>query len=1312
MKRAFRRMSLAGLLAGTAACLGLTGWAAPNPVPYREPFESAVYTNGFPIAGTNGWSAFVASAGLVVTNGAGAVSALTNYTLGGHAFPIATNHLKVLQVTDEIADDVSTATGGVVAVEMMAMPSLPETEPAGDTNWQFAVHLNAASNLVVWHQNRIGTPTNEWRALTNGPALPVGQWARFSVVQDYGHGMFRLRVNEGAWVSDDAGWTGPGGTTPGTWFYMVQTNATLHTLGIGETTTNFIDDVVVTTRRITWSTNQFTECVTNNGAIDAAVPLRLALDYDSFTGTNGQVYGAAECLVSNVPAGLAAVVTRTSATNLTMVLTGAAVAHEAADSIANLSVRLTDAAFAAGKAADVAGSALTNLLVVFADTPVVTYSRTYFDERAANDGGIDNTIPLLISLTNGAFAGGADEEFGTNSAKVVVENLPSNLVASLVRTDGSHLTVTLMGTALQHGSADSISNLAFRLQDGAFVSAPAFSVAGATRTNLEVRFVGAVQAGEVQYAQTTFEEAASNNGAVDGTTLTMVAKDLLGTNGEDFVASGRAVVSNVPGGLGLHLIRAGIRQLTLAFSGNASAHAATDSITNLGIALGDSAFVGGGASSVSNAVRADLQVVFHDQPVLSAPLARFGEGVANDGSISNALTVTLSGESFAAVAFASNVQYTVSGVPAGLTFALVRDSATQVTAQLTGHAAAHAAGDSVAGLTLAFLDGAFAAVPAANVNGDPVVFAIDFHDPPVLAAAQRHFMEGSINDGSISNALPITLGGGTFSNAVFMAGTHYSASGVPSGLTLTVTRDNATQVTARLTGRADAHTAADSVTNLTIAFADGAFDNVAAANISGDPVALDVDFLDQPMVSAAGTQFVEASANDGSIGNTLSMALTGGTFASGPFVADTHYTVSGVPAGLTFSLTRDGATNVTVQLAGRAVAHAASDSVTNLVVTFLDAAFTGVSASNVNGHPVAFGVAFNNAPVVVFGFDTFNEASLGTIDNAASHLITLSGGAFAGADGSDFVAAGMATVSNVPAGLTATIIRDGGAQLSMSLVGTAYLHDSVDSISNLSVVLSTAAFAGVAASNVVGPAKSDLRVVFRDDTPFVYHVPYEESFEAELPGSYLTAVRGWSGEHAEAGIFTAETSLVTAPWAFGGLALPLATNHVQTAYLQSDIGAAIESMPGQQVTIDFMARPAPMVDQPQVDASMQMAFFVTTNGQLAIWHQNRTAAPTNEVRVLAEAPGVSTNGWTRFTVCQDYTAHMFQIRVNGSKPVADAAGWSGAGGSQPGTWFYMVQTNAALSRFGMAGVGAGYLDDLTVRTSFSNWANGSLFRFR
>ena len=1065
---------------GAALLTGALAWQTAgadvtNTVPWSDAFES--YANGATVVGANGWSA-ESPGGAVATNAAGLVPLLADYTNslpGVRSFPLpATNHAVILQTTTMATNSILGATGGVVAVEFMVLPVAQAVPPPVSTNLHYAFYVDTSSNLVIWHQNRTGGATNnEWRPLTNGLAISTNAWSRFTIVQDYGHLMFQVRVNENTnAAADSAGWSspGPGATQPGSWFCMVKTNAWLSHVMLGGDDTNYVDDLLLTNRCVTWSTNGFVESVANDGTIDTNTTVTMAVRYDTFAATNGQALDPSVFTVANLPAGLTGVVTCVDATHARLTLSGRASPNEASNSVANLTVTLNDGAFALGNAADVVGRSDNAIAVTFQNSAgigTLTYSGTHFGEAAVNDGSIGNTLTLRL--------------------------------------------------------------------------------AGATFTNL-------------------------------------------------------------------------------------------------------------------------------------SPLV-------------------------------AGTHYTVSNVPQGLTFVLDRSDATTAVARLTNNATVHTAAAST-NIALMFLPAAFPG--ASSVIGSVTNLAVDFVDPPVLNYSGTNFAEAAANDGTITSVIAITLTGDTFVNGPFVAGIHYTTSAVPADLALVLTRSSATTVTVSLTGTASAHAAANSVPDLGFSFLSAAFSTVAAGNIIGSAPTIGISFLDPPVLHCdAGTIFVEAPANNGSIGGPLTITLTGDTFANAAFVASNQYTVANVPAGLTFSLSRDSGTQLTASLAGQADNHRSADDIGNLTVTFLDAAFNTVHAANVVGHPLAFAVTFNDQPVLTYSGNNFQETAGGLIDNRAPLTITLSGDTFA-ADVANRIA-----VTNLPAGLAAAFSRDSGAQVSVSLNGAATSHASVNSISNLTFTFQAGAFANADANQVDNYLKNDLRVTFIDEFEFFNVVPYGESFEDYASGLWLAGTNGWTADYyADAGIVSSDPAVGANELGYlrSHPQFPLVTNHVQMLAIKDTLRTAIHSQSNALVYLDFMTQPVALREVPDSNTNVQYAFYVSTNLQLVIWHRNCAGGtPANEWRTLQNGPQIDTSRWVRFTVAQDYTHNLFQLRVNEHDPIVDPAGWTEGGVALTGSWFHMVQTNGTMSHFIVSGLGQSYLDDLTVRTSLPasfGGSPGTIFEFR
>jgi len=292
-----------------------------------------------------------------------------------------------------------------------------------------------------------------------------------------------------------------------------------------------------------------------------------------------------------------------------------------------------------------------------------------------------------------------------------------------------------------------------------------------------------------------------------------------------------------------------------------------DSITTFVLKTG----VAGSGNSLSTAYYAlDFSVgpSWNATPVTTGTVAKnltynansMSEAVANDGSFTSSITITLNNDTFTGANgdnFILSSLATVSGLPAGLTAVVTRAGPTTATLTLTGNATAHANAQDTS-LLISFANGAFAGNNASVVtgNGDYAI-ALNFADPvvtPALSYSGSTLSEAGANDGSISTTLTITLANDTFAGAdgVISGTAKVTVSNVPAGLTAVVTKTSSTTATLTLTGTATAHANAQDINNLTVAFGNTAFTGGNAAGVTDSTKSnLQVDFAD-PASSGGG----------------------------------------------------------------------------------------------------------------------------------------------------------------------------------------------------------------------------------------------------------------------------------------------------------------------------------------------------------------------------------------------------------------------------------------------------------------------------
>jgi VCBS repeat-containing protein len=196
---------------------------------------------------------------------------------------------------------------------------------------------------------------------------------------------------------------------------------------------------------LTYSATTFVEAAANDGTISTSVTITLAGDTFSDDVVTNDLVSA-----SNVPAGLTANFVRTSATVITVTLTGAATANANADDVSNLGISFTEGAFNSFPADRVTGAVRNDLVIDFRDpnaAPVITAGPTFSETQitiTANDPNGDT-----ISLREGTSSLG--NLSGGSSTSITLGSGSSGSSGSLNVWDGEDETDT--GFILMRGTS-------------------------------------------------------------------------------------------------------------------------------------------------------------------------------------------------------------------------------------------------------------------------------------------------------------------------------------------------------------------------------------------------------------------------------------------------------------------------------------------------------------------------------------------------------------------------------------------------------------------------------------------------------------------------------------------------------------------------------------------------------------------------------------------------------------------------------------------------------------------------------------------
>jgi len=216
--------------------------------------------------------------------------------------------------------------------------------------------------------------------------------------------------------------------------------------------------------------------------------------------------------------------------------------------------------------------------------------------------------------------------------------------------------------------------------------------------------------------------------------------------------------------------------------------------------------------------------------------------------------------------------------------------------------------------------------------------------------------------------------------------------------------------------------------------------------------------------------------------------------------------------------------------------------------------------------------------------------------------------------------------------------------------------------------------------------------------------PVIESFESYSAGYSIASAPGWTAQEPDTAVVTTNAAALAALGDYlAAHAPPIVTTHEKVLAFTSPVRSQVRTEPGRGVVTDFLLRPTLRDRIPDASDGAQAGIVFDTNGVAAIYSRDMAAA-SNRWHILAGAPAVASGQWVRVTFRQDYVHHMYQVSLNGGLPLEDAAGWSGPGGTQQGSWFHMAQTNGYLSAVATEGTGS-YLDDLSVVSELPGVAN-------
>ncbi|MBN1182891.1 MAG: T9SS type A sorting domain-containing protein [Bacteroidales bacterium] len=336
------------------------------------------------------------------------------------------------------------------------------------------------------------------------------------------------------------------------------------------------------------SHDYFVESLANDGSISNDIPVVIRYFYrqgGTFTGSNGDNFVTGNKVnVYNLPAGLAAVVTRTSDTTLALTITGNATNHTPTDDSLNVELEFLDGAFSHGDTALV-------------EDYLITHIRIFFNREQVVVSGAENFPQINGTYIADGFYNGATMyrkgnywlgNRGCNSTWVIIlgrGNMP-------------------WGCPFAHSVVESVRVPETWYEYG--------------RGNTSYPVTVAIP-NSLSYSKDIFSENLINDGSINNSDTGLISLTdpfgftFSGSNGDNFVSLGRVNVYNMPTGLTAQINKINDTTLTFIITGNAVSHAAANSVYNLTLEFLNSAFTNNDTSVVSNSTKDDIQVIFNPE---------------------------------------------------------------------------------------------------------------------------------------------------------------------------------------------------------------------------------------------------------------------------------------------------------------------------------------------------------------------------------------------------------------------------------------------------------------------------------------------------------------------------------------------------------------------------------------------------------------------------------------------------------------------------------------------------------------------------
>jgi hypothetical protein len=563
----------------------------------------------------------------------------------------------------------------------------------------------------------------------------------------------------------------------------------------------------------------------------------------------------------------------------------------------------------------------------------------------------------------------------------------------------------------------------------------------------------------IAYEADLFVESVLDDGTFNDTVnilLNSAENPFTGTNDEDFVATGKVVVSNLPTGLTAVVKRTSDSTLFATFTGTASNHTTNSNVNNLTFEFQNSAFTDQDASEIEYSTKNDLKIMFMEKYLVY--------GASETPEVND--TFVLIGL-FNYKPIYSNGEYNIQyrGCEWGASWVLTDGGCPEYSTSVNKNSIP----------STGWFDG------GSGSGSSDTIFIAQINS---LNYNKETIIESINDDGSFEDSILITFvapaDGNTFTGVNdddFITDGKMLVSNLPDGLVVEATRISDISVLLKLSGNATNHEYSNSIDNLTFEFQNSAFSGGNASTVINSLKSdIEVLFLQKYQV----------------IGANSTPDINGTYISCGTINGKTVYA--------------NGVYRLGYRNCGSKWVIVDGDDNDNVNSGYCPEYYTYVD----NETPPMTGWATSD-PLKIIPHNTiiYNSKGVGeaisndgTINDtlAVTYYYPTGTNIFTGTNGDDFIAGGKLSVSNLPEGLTAIATRTSDTTLTIKFTGAATNHSFSDNIENLTFVFQNTAFSNGDASSALNYSTSDIGIVF-----LMKYEVFGATDEPEMNGTYISS---------------------------------------------------------------------------------------------------------------------------------------------------------------------------------------------------------------